>query len=688
VPRTGGTGLPDTLQLADGGNGWSHDHPILSLRVLGDFSANVDGREFDLPKRKARALIAYLALSDNAHDTRERLVGLLWSESDEDRARASLRQAVHDIRTASDAVGFDGFQFGKLTLALQQGRFHCDVDDILASLARREVPARLLSVQRLADSLAEGLDDLDPAFQIWVRTRRQLLHDRLTAGLEAMLPPENSREDASSAATALINLDPTHEPACRHLIRVRATKGDIGGALKVYKTLWDVLDADFDIEPSKETQDLIVEIKQRADWSETRDSQPAALPPPPVWSRGVLISVSTFDAGGVPTDKRYLVDGFQHEMIACLMRFREWSVRPLGPQQKSVQPRWFDPPEYVVEGTTYEANGDIRLVITIRDATSSIYVWSERYTLTLASWLDMQQDIVRGIAAALNVHLSAERLRRIAANGGVAQDIHDRWLRGQSMVHRLASKDWQAALANFEELVRDAPDYGPALTSLVQMSNTEHIARPGIFRNRAKLGDVLAMARRASQLDPLDSRAQLNLAWTHQLGGRVDESTLHASLAVELNGSDPWTVMSAGLIFAYCGDYEKADKFALSSIDLSPIVTPQLMTYMSAIKFLLRDYEACVDLASKGLDASPGFRLWVCSALAKLGRINDAMTELHKTYERILSDWHGNDGPTPERMAHWMLHIYPVAVERDWQHLRSGLAAAGAPVADISFGQW
>src|ERR1700748_2863785 len=74
----------------------------LSLRLLGDFAAEVDGREISLTTRKARALTAYLALSDNAQDTRERLVGLLWSESDEERARASLRQAVHDIRLAFD----------------------------------------------------------------------------------------------------------------------------------------------------------------------------------------------------------------------------------------------------------------------------------------------------------------------------------------------------------------------------------------------------------------------------------------------------------------------------------------------------------------------------------------------------------------------------------------------------------
>ena len=37
----------------------------LILRLLGDFAAEVDGREISLATRKAKALMAYLALSDS-----------------------------------------------------------------------------------------------------------------------------------------------------------------------------------------------------------------------------------------------------------------------------------------------------------------------------------------------------------------------------------------------------------------------------------------------------------------------------------------------------------------------------------------------------------------------------------------------------------------------------------------------
>ena len=67
----------------------------LSVRTLGKLTLRVGERTVGAIGRKSAALIAYLALSETGEDTRERLVGLLWSEAEEDKARASLRQSLH-----------------------------------------------------------------------------------------------------------------------------------------------------------------------------------------------------------------------------------------------------------------------------------------------------------------------------------------------------------------------------------------------------------------------------------------------------------------------------------------------------------------------------------------------------------------------------------------------------------------
>jgi DNA-binding SARP family transcriptional activator/TolB-like protein len=676
--------------------GGIHETPAsgqLTLRLLGDFAAEIDGREISLATRKAKALIAYLALSDNAQDTRERLVGLLWSESDEERARASLRQAVHDIKLTFDSAGFAGFRVDKQTLSLVRERRTCDVDEVLAAAAQGVVHSRLLDSQRITEILLSDLDNVDPAFQVWLLAKRQLLLDRLTLALERLLPAEGDSRDASAAALALLNLDPTHEIACRHLIRARAARGDIGGALKIYKSLWDILEEDYDIEPSKETQALIVGIKQMPGLSEhpqapmiapsLQDAAREASAP-----KRLLISVCTFDASGVPGDMRHLVNGFRHEFVACLTRFREWSVRTVPPSWESEPRTWSSPPEYIVEGSTYELNGTIRLVVTLRDAATSVCIWSQRYSITLAAWFETQERIVRQIAMGLNIHVSAERLRRLATGSEVTLEIHDRWLRGQALLLQMASKDWPAAAALVESLLADAPDFSPALSGLVQYRNIAHIALPGQFRDAAKHLETLQIAQRAVRLDPLDSRAQLSLAWTYQLLGRMDNSTLHAALAVDLNENDPWTLMASGQIFAYCGEYERAASLSAASLGITPMPTAPQVAYSGAIKFLCSDYAGCIDASREDLEMSPAFMIWRCAAKAHAGRLNEAKAEFEKALEGVAADWHGQQAPTRGSMARWLLHVFPIAIRGDWERLAAGLAAAGAAVEGIEFGVW
>ena len=70
----------------------------LRLTVFGSMSAtDVTGRSV-LPKsRKARGVLAVLALQPSRLVLRSELTDLLWSRRDREQARASLRQAIHQL---------------------------------------------------------------------------------------------------------------------------------------------------------------------------------------------------------------------------------------------------------------------------------------------------------------------------------------------------------------------------------------------------------------------------------------------------------------------------------------------------------------------------------------------------------------------------------------------------------------
>lgn len=240
------------------------DQPLrLRIETFGHFAVRYGDREVVLNGRKARALLGYLVLAESGEETRERLVGLLWSETEEVKARGSLRQTLYEIREAFQAVGFDKFDADKHATRIDRDKVDVDLWDAMASARRGEPHPTLLERDRVTDSLLRELEAVDPSFGGWLLAKRQSLHDRLVAHLEDVLRGQTDvvTRNEEQVARALAKLDPTHEEAARALIRARVAAGDMGGALGIYKALWDLLDKEFDVEPSKETQELIAAVK-------------------------------------------------------------------------------------------------------------------------------------------------------------------------------------------------------------------------------------------------------------------------------------------------------------------------------------------------------------------------------------------------------------------------------------------
>ena len=235
----------------------------LALSVFGAARAAVGAHEVRLRSRKSRAVLAYLALNDSGQETRERLVGLLWSESGEEKARANLRQVLHELRSALEQAGYTGLRAERQTLELERGSFAVDLQDVLLSAEHHHAHDLVLDQPRIADTLLQDFEDLDPAFRVWLLAKRQTVQDRLVRNLETGLRDERiDRTERRRLAEALMSLDPTHEEACRLLMRTRAEEGDVGTALKAYAALWHVLEEEYDQEPSAATQQLVSEIKQ------------------------------------------------------------------------------------------------------------------------------------------------------------------------------------------------------------------------------------------------------------------------------------------------------------------------------------------------------------------------------------------------------------------------------------------
>ena len=71
--------------------------PTYELRLLGPPTLTVDGADARVSRRKAMALLAYLAVT-NRVQSRDALAALLWPEADASTARGELRRRMERPR--------------------------------------------------------------------------------------------------------------------------------------------------------------------------------------------------------------------------------------------------------------------------------------------------------------------------------------------------------------------------------------------------------------------------------------------------------------------------------------------------------------------------------------------------------------------------------------------------------------
>jgi DNA-binding SARP family transcriptional activator/TolB-like protein len=675
----------------------------LSVSLVGRLAIRFNGQLVELRTQKAAALLSYLALIETKHESRERLVGLLWSRSDEEKARGSLRQVIRELRSTFEAAGYNGFSAGRLSIQLDPAMVEVDVESIIKAAETGSVHSLLLNTPNLEEHILEGLDDLDPSFRVWVLAKRQTIHDRLMRSLgPALVAADISASARRDIAAAIVNLDPTHEEASCHLMQVHAEQGDVAGALRIYKALWDLLDEDYGMEPSAATKDLVAKIKlgdfelprasidarRAADMqlsSSINGSVANAIAPAAVDVRApvkICLVLQPFAMHGVDSDHAYLVHGFHQHLAASLVRFREWSVVDRPPTE--VAPALLDSAaRYSIETTAYQAGTEINVVMVLRDDSTGIYVWSEGFQLGLNNWFDAQQRIIRRIATILNVQLSAERLMRLAGEPDVSLDIYDRWLRGQSLMAKFDPESWQRAVTIFLETIRENPSFSPAYSSLVQINNIEHFVHPGLFRDREKAKVTLDLAKAAVQLDPVDSRAHLCYGWSSVMARREAEAAPHMDLACELNDNDPWTLLSCALYCAFCGSIEQAQLRASQSLALSLAPSYLEWAYHGTIRFLCGDYAGALAACDRAHSATHLLPAWRAAALFRLGEPVMAREEAQRLLNGIRSFWVGSSAPTDEAVASWALQAHPISIRSRWETLRDGLRGAGLPVGDI-----
>lgn len=557
--------------------------------LLGRFRfIDAAGRDVSIAARKAQQLLAILAVSAPQPVPRDRLVGLLWGEMPEERARHSLRQLLSSLRKEVAAVRADG---DGLALDLEA----CSVDALelrrLAASGARDSLARAVDLYR--GPLLDGADATE-----WLTIERRRLAE-LAAGAMARLAGSYS-EAGDLAATAQVlrrwlELDPCAEEAYRLLMRTLQASGDRAGALQLYQRCADTLQRELGAAPSEATTALYRELRG------------ASAPVESAQDTGGLPALAVLPIVNLTRDADLgaLCAALGEDLGAHLARLPGFEVLAERAVAAAAQEAGSDirrvaralRARYLVTGSLRRLDdGSIRIAIQLLEGESAQYLWTELNDLSARPPQSALDEFVAGISGKLEQRLTLAASRAAGAGREAPRNAWDALREGSST---LFARGWsQEAVYDAIRLYREAIALDPqfALARAQKALITALSARWGILDSRELVGEA-----------------------------RVDAE---AALAMAPNQSE--VLGCAGCAIADLGDPERALPILERSTEENP-GNAQAWAALGATQLLLKRFEDGIGSLRRGLRISPAdYRrtVWqtaLASGLARLKAYGEAL---------------------------------------------------------------
>ena len=220
----------------------------------------------------------------------------------------------------------------------------------------------------------------------------------------------------------------------------------------------------------------------------------------------------------------------------------------------------------------------------------------------------------------------------------------------------------------FEQALELDPEFAPARAGLA-WSQTEDLFF-GFAEHDAR--EILALARRAVDLDDKDPFVHFALSWAYLMNRQIYNSAAVAEKAIEINPSYAHAYMMQAGAFIHSGRPAEGIPLIETAMKLSP-ADPSVGLWHNrlAIAYLyLEDYEATAEHASKSIQMHENWlpAMTLASALGHLGRNREA--------ERALADL---KRLSPEYSVDFFRTTYPTFHEPSQSILLEGLRKAGLP---------
>jgi TolB-like protein len=370
--------------------------------------------------------------------------------------------------------------------------------------------------------------------------------------------------------------------------------------------------------------------------------------PAPLHSDKPSIAVLPFDNMSGDPEQEYFGDGIAEDIITALSRFRRLVVTARN-SSFSYKSQGLDMValgrelgvRYLLEGSVRRAGKRVRITAQLIEANSGNHIWADRYDRDLGGIFEVQDEITRHIAVAIEPAVTLAEIERAKRTRSGSISAWDCYLKALSHFHQVTSEENVLAMAELGKAIELDRGYVPALALLSLCHVYSFLHGWSISRSRT-IQDAGRLAERAVSIDSSDPAANLALSWYCLYDNQLERGLLAARNAAEQepNSFIAWCQVAA--LLAHLGRAKESCEVLQSVQQMSGRDPWRWWWYMNwgNAYFAGGQYDAAVDILLKGKELRPswyGFYVILAASAASAGQLEvarQAAQELLKVLPR------------------------------------------------------
>ncbi len=339
-------------------------------------------------------------------------------------------------------------------------------------------------------------------------------------------------------------------------------------------------------------------------------------------------------------DLDFIGDGITEDLITALSKIRSFKVisreSTFSYKGSAIDVRQVAKElgvRFVLEGSVRKAGNRVRITVQLIDAETGHHVWAERYDREMEDIFDLQDEMVRVIASALEPELNAFERERAVSKPPENLDAWELYQRALWHMWTYETENIRTALDLFRQASAADPKFAPAHAYYAYCCY-QFVILGTADDPDALLQEGMVAAKKALQCDDRDAISYFAIGRIHMMLGDHDASIAALRKSIELNPCFAQAYHGLAMALMLAGELEEAKQTTRQAVAMSPR-DPMLwaFTIVHALNHILsEEHEDALEWANHTLQIPNATGYWPhavkASALANLGRIDEARKSL------------------------------------------------------------